>query len=63
MYRGVSMGGGRLYRGVSIGGGRLYRGVSIGGGRLYRGVYRGVPRGVGFLLKKITIEFEAESQH
>ena len=52
MYRGV-------YRGVSIGGGRLYRGVSIGGGRLYRGV----PRGVGFLLKKITIEFEAESQH
>ncbi|AYC35482.1 hypothetical protein [Fowl aviadenovirus E] len=52
-----------MYRGVSIGGGRLYRGVSIGGERLYRGVYRGVPRGVGFLLKKITIEFEAESQH
>ena len=40
MYRGV-------YRGVSIGGGRLYRGVSIGGGRLYRGVYRGVPREIG----------------
>ena len=49
---------GGVHRGWSPVQGGVHRGWSP-----VQGVYRGVPRGVGFLLKKITIEFEAESQH